>query len=82
MWIFAFIPILNTKMQNRIIALSLIAEISNIIMYLFGEGYMYGGYYFASVILIYLIYVKIQNRNQKKNRNKNNELTKEESQKI
>lgn len=75
MWLFGLITELNKKDVEKIIALSLIAEISNFIFYYMGESYGYGGIYFVLLILFYAIYILITNfvsNNKFKNINKKN----------
>ena len=75
MWLFGLITELNKKDEEKIIALSLIAEISNFIFYYMGESYGYGGIYFVLLILFYAIYILITNfvsNNKFKNINKKN----------
>ena len=75
MWLFGLITELNKKDVKKIIALSLIAEISNFIFYYMGESYGYGGIYFVLLILFYAIYILITNfvsNNKFKNINKKN----------
>lgn len=75
MWLFGLITELNKKDVGKIIALSLIAEISNFIFYYMGESYGYGGIYFVLLILFYAIYILITNfvsNNKFKNINKKN----------
>lgn len=75
MWLFGLITELNKKDVGKIIALSLIAEISNFIFYYMGESYAYGGIYFILLILFYAIYIVVSNfvsNNKCKNINKKN----------
>ena len=75
MWLFGLITELNKKDVEKIIALSLIAEISNFIFYYMGESYGYGGIYFVLLILFYAIYIVVSNfvsNNKFKNINKKN----------
>ena len=75
MWLFGLITELNKKDVEKIIALSLIDEISNFIFYYMGESYGYGGIYFVLLILFYAIYILITNfvsNNKFKNINKKN----------
>lgn len=58
-WLFALIPILEDKDKNTVIALSIIGEFANVVMYRFGEGYIHGVKYFYSVIITMIIYIVI-----------------------
>lgn len=60
MWLFALIPVVDNKDKKYIITLSIVAEISNIIMYRFGESYIYGTYYFITLFSIMIIYALAQ----------------------
>ena len=56
MWLFGIFTELESKDINKVIALTLIAEFSNYIMYYLGEGYMFGGYYFIMVVATFALY--------------------------
>ena len=59
MWLFGLITEVDNKDVGKIIALSIIAEISNFIFYYFGESYVYGGAYFVMLIVFFSIYIVI-----------------------
>ena len=61
MWLFGLITEVDNKDVGKIIALSIIAEISNFIFYYLGESYVYGGAYFILLIMFYVIYLVISN---------------------
>ena len=79
MWLFAIITELNIENVYKVVGLTLIAEFANSIIYYLGEGYIYGGYYFMTVIILFSIYVimnmiaknyNIKNMIQQKNERK------------
>lgn len=59
MWIFGIITELEEKDIIKVIALSLIGEISNYIIYYLGESWIYGGMYCITVIVAYAIFILI-----------------------
>ena len=71
MWLFGLITEVNKKDIGKIIALSLIAEISNFIYYYYGESYIYGGIYFIILILMFVIYLLVINFIEKNKLNRN-----------
>ena len=56
MWLFSIFTELEERDINKVIALTLVVEFANYIIYYLGEGYIYGGYYFMMVILPFAIY--------------------------
>lgn len=56
MWLFGIFTELEQRDINKVIAITLIAEFSNYIIYYLGEGYIYGGYYFMMVVLTFALY--------------------------
>lgn len=60
MWLFGIITELEDKDINKVIALSLIGEFSNYIIYYLGESYIYGGMYIITVIVAFILFVAIQ----------------------
>ena len=56
MWLFGIITELDTKNIWKVIALTIIAEFSNYIVYYLGEGYIFGGYYFLMTTITFVIY--------------------------
>lgn len=61
MWLFGIITELEEKDTIKVIALSLIGEISNYIIYYLGESWIYGGMYCVTVIVAFIIFVLLQN---------------------
>lgn len=57
MWLFVIITELDSNDVYKVIGLSLICEFANFIIYYLGEGYIFGGYYFMTVIILFSIYV-------------------------
>lgn len=58
LWLFGLITEIQGKDIERLVVLSIIIEFSNYVIYYFGESYVYGGFYFFSVVVycgIYLI---------------------------
>ncbi len=60
MWLFGIITELEDKDISKVIALSLIGEISNYIIYYLGESWTYGGMYFITTIVAFAIFLLIQ----------------------
>ena len=56
MWLFGIITELDTKNMWKVIALTIIAEFSNYIIYYLGEGYIFGGYYFLMTVITFALY--------------------------
>ena len=56
MWLFGIFTELKSKDINKVIALTLIAEFSNYIIYFLGEGYVFGGYYFMMLVITFALY--------------------------
>ena len=56
MWLFSIFTELETRDVNRVIALTLISEFSNYIVYYLGEGYIFGGYYFIMTVISFALY--------------------------
>ena len=56
MWLFGIFTELESKDINKVIALTLIAEFSNYIIYFLGEGYVFGGYYFMMLVITFALY--------------------------
>ena len=67
-WLFGMLPIISEKMQKRIVALSIIGEAANCIIYFMGEAYTYGAYYFYAVVLGYMLYTEIQKTKEENNK--------------
>ena len=60
MWLFGIFTELESRDVNKVIALTLIAEFANYIIYYLGEGYIFGGYYFMMVIITFVLYCLIE----------------------
>lgn len=60
MWLFGIITELEEKDISKVIALSLIGEISNYIIYYLGESYVYGGTYCITVMFTFTVFIVIQ----------------------
>ena len=60
MWLFSIVTELDTKNVYKVIGLSLIAEFANFIIYYLGEAYIYGGYYFLTVAILFGLYIIMQ----------------------
>ena len=56
MWLFGIFTQLETRDVNKVIALTLISEFSNYIVYYLGEGYIFGGYYFIMTVITFALY--------------------------
>lgn len=60
MWLFGIITELEDKDITKVIALSLIGEMANYIIYYLGEGWIYGGMYCITLIVAFAIFVFLQ----------------------
>ncbi len=59
MWLFGIITEVNMKDIYKIIALTICAEFSNYIMYYYGEGFIYGGDYFLTLVVLFILYLLV-----------------------
>lgn len=60
MWLFGVITELDKENVIKVVALTIIALLTNYIMYYFGESYIYGGFYFMSIATLFAMFVITQ----------------------
>lgn len=60
MWLFGIITELDKEDIIKVVALTIIATMTNYIMYYFGESYIYGGFYFMTIAVLFVMLLIMQ----------------------
>lgn len=59
MWLLPFISFQNKKIIKSTINLSIAAELAFSVFFIFGESYLYGGYLFGTMIVLWFVFNKV-----------------------